>query len=222
MLGPGPPYPHPNPAPGSNAIGSFAIGVSPIGTIPAFDVWQTVLSQYANSETVTSLISSMNAALDPTEWLENFHDFVWNIQTAEGPGIDVLGRIVGVTRTIMLPGNVQFFGFEEAASWTGFAGPGGFFTGAQLTQNFNLDDSDFQTLILAKAAGNICNGGIPAINAILLALFPNRGKCFLQDNLNMSLTYVFEFALTLVEAAIIAQENVLPSPAGVIVSIKQM
>ena len=44
------------PAPGSNAIGTFIIGASPIGDIPVFDPWQTVISQYANSPILTTLI----------------------------------------------------------------------------------------------------------------------------------------------------------------------
>jgi hypothetical protein len=218
--GSGPSYPHPSPAPGSSAIGSFAIGVSPIGTISSFDPWQTVISQYANSKALTALITSLNAALDLTPEFDSFFDLQWNVQTAQGYGLDVWGRIVGVTRTISLPGNVTYFGFEEADSWTGF-NQAGFFSGGATTTNFELDDADFRTLILAKAAGNICNGGIPAINAILLALFPGRGACYVEDNLNMSLTYVFDFPLTLTQAAIIAQENVLPTPTGVAVTIEQ-
>ena len=37
------------PAPGSNAIGTFIIGASPIGDIPVFDPWQTVISQVENT-----------------------------------------------------------------------------------------------------------------------------------------------------------------------------
>lgn len=218
-IGPGPSYPHPSPAPGSNALGSFSIGVSPIGTISSFDPWDTVISQYANSAKLDALITSLNAALDLTPEFDNFFDLMWNVNTAQGYGLDCWGRIVGVTRTVSIPGSTTFLGFEEANSWTGF-GQGGFFSGGQTTTNFQLSDADFRTLILAKAAGNICSGGIPAINAILLAIFPGQGIAFVEDGLNMSLTYVFEFILTPPQAAIIAQENVLPTPAGVAVAIE--
>ena len=214
----GPPYPHPNPKPGSNAIGSFAIGISPIGTIPAFDPWSTVLAQYANSPILTAMILSYNAAVDMTENFDNFYDFMWNVLTAQGYGLDVWGRIVGVNRVLQFPAGETFLGFNEADSWTGF-GQGGFYSGGGVTNNFVLSDNDFRTLILAKAAGNVCDGSIPAINEILLTLFAGRGKCFVADGLNMSLTYTFDFVLNAIENAIVNLSGVLPSPAGVIVNI---
>ena len=167
------------------------------------------------------MIQSFNAAMDMTENLENFYDAVLNIETAQGYGLDVWARIVGVKRTLSIPGGVTYLGFEEAGSWTGF-GQGGFYSGGGISANYSLSDADFRTLILAKAAGNISDGSIPGINKILLALFPGRGVCYVQDNLNMSLAYVFKFALTVVELAILGQSNVLPSPAGVAVSIVHM
>lgn len=218
----GPPYPHPNPAPGSNAIGGYAIGVGPIGDIPSFDPWATLMAQYANDPAMTGLITAFNAAMDMTQNIDNFYDLMVNVFTAQGYGLDVWGRIVGVTRTISIPGSVQFFGFQEAAgSWTGF-NQGGFYSGASLTQNFVLQDADFRKLILAKASGNISSGAIPAVNQILLNLFPGRGNCYVADGLNMSLSYTFFFALTAVELAIVSQLAVLPSAAGVIVNIVQL
>lgn len=219
----GPPYPRyaPGAAPGQNSIGTFVIGISPLGDIEAFDVWTTIISQYANSPTLDALITSFDAAMDLTPLLDSFFDLIWNVLTAQGYGLDVWGRIVGVTRTVQISGSVTYLGFEEAgSSWTGF-NQGIFYSGGGVTTNFNLSDDDFRRLILAKAAGNICNGSIPAVNAILLALFPNRGACYVQDNLNMSVTYVFKFQLTPVELAIISQANVLPTAAGVAIAIQQ-
>jgi hypothetical protein len=218
----GPPVPHPNPAPGSNAIGSFAIGISSIGTISTFDVWQTVLSQYANSPTLTDMILSFNAALDQTENFDQFYDLEWNVATAQGYGLDIWGRIVGVSRTLELPpSSVSYLGFEEAGSWSGF-NQSPFFSGGTITSNFSLSDADFRTLIYAKALSNICDGSIPAINQLLLSLFPNRGACYVQDNGGMSLTYTFDFTLTPVELAIIGQSDVLPNPVGVAITIEQV
>ena len=178
------------------------------------------MAQYANSPVLTAMITAFNAAMDFTATLDSFYDLLWNIFTAQGYGLDVWGRIVGVVRTISIPGTVQFFGFEEAgASWTGF-GQGGFASpGSQLTQNYVLQDPDFRRLILAKAAGNISSGAIPAVNQILLNLFPGRGKCFVADGLNMSLAFTFNFVLTPVEIAIVSQLNVLPVATGVIVAV---
>ena len=217
----GPPYPHPNPAPGSNAIGSFQIGVSPIGTIPTFDPWISIIQQYANSPILTALIQSFNAALDQTENFDNLLDNLWNVLTAVGYGLDVIGRIVGVTRALSFPGAVSYLGFEEAgSSWTGF-GQGILFSGGGTTMNFLLSDADFRQLILAKAASNITDGSIASFNAILLTLFPQRGRAYLADNQNMTATVTFGFVLNPIELAIVEQTNVLPYPCGVVINIVQ-
>lgn len=221
----GPPYPHQNPAPGSNAIGIGAIGIMQIGAIPEFDVWTTVLMQYANSPRLTSLIESYNASVDMTKPVSDFFDFMWNVLTAQGYGLDVWGRIVGLEggRTIQVPGNASLFGFNEAgaSSWTGFD-QGTFYTGQALNTNFVLTDPDFRRLILAKAAGNISDGAIPSVNQILLALFPGRGDCYVADGLNMQLTYTFRFPLTPVEFAIVSQVGVLPNAAGIVINVSQL
>lgn len=214
----GPPYPHPNPAPGSNAIGSFAIGVSPIGSIPAFDWWTTVISQYANAPSLTAILQSFFDAMDQTANIDSFFDMIWNVNTAEGYGLDVWGRIVGVTRIVPVPGTITYLGFEEAAT-SGVFGIGIFFSGSPLTNNFILSDDGYRLLILAKALANISDGSIKSINGLLLTLFPNRGNCYVTDGLDMTMTYTFAFALSAVELSIIQNSGVLPRPAGVSVSV---
>jgi hypothetical protein len=215
----GPPYP-PGPAPGSNQIGEFQIGVSPVGTIAPFDPWQTVIIQYANSPILDGLITSFNAAIDQTLNFDNFFDLQWNIDTAIGYGLDVIGRIVGVTRTLSISGGIAYFGFQEAGA-LGF-GQAPFFSGEPVTTSFNLSDTSFRTVLNAKMLANISDGSIPSINAILLALFPGRGNCYVIDNQNMTMIYRFNFVLTQIDLAIIEQAGLLPTPCGVISSVSEL
>lgn len=217
----GPPYPHPNPVPGSNAIGSFAIGVSQMGDITAFDVWKTVLSQYANSPILTALIVDFSEYVDETTNLDDFFDLIFNVDTAQGIGLDIWGRIVGVVRTLSIPEGTRYFGFEEQSPTVDSFGQSPFYTGGSTTNNFYLSDAAFRTLIFAKALANISDGSIPALNQLLLNLFPNRGNAYVTDDGSMAMTYTFQFALTAVEAAIITQSGVLPRPTGVTVSYVQ-
>lgn len=214
----GPVYPKIN---ASSAIGQFQIGISPIGVVETFDVWTTIIAQYANSPILVSWIESFNDAMDLSGPMTSFYDLIWNVLTAQGYGLDVWGRIVGVERAIQIPGVVTLFGFNEAGtSWTGFD-QGGFYSGENINQNYVLTDADFRTLILAKAAGNISDGSIPSVNQILMTLFKGRGDCYVADGLDMTLTYTFTFPLTPVELAIVSQLNVLPNPAGVVINIQQ-
>jgi uncharacterized protein DUF2612 len=214
----GPPYPRyaPGSAPGANAIGSFIIGVSPIGTVRPFDFWTTVISQYANSPILTQLVSDFADCVDQTANMDAFFDLIWNVDSAQGYGLDVWGRIVGVGRLLTIVPTDVFLGFEEAT--TANAAPfnqAPFYTGTQLNDNFSLADTPFRTLIFAKALANISDGSIPSINQLLLNLFPARGNCYVRDNMDMTMTYVFQFALSPVEFAIVANSGVLPKPVGV-------
>lgn len=212
------------PAPGSNAIGSFVIGISPIGDIAPFDVFDTIISQYANSPIITALIENFSAYLDQTQNLDNFIDFMRDISSAQGYGLDVWGTVVGVTRVLFIPGTQKYFGFEEATTIS--ADPfdqSPFFAGSPLSSNFSLSDPAFRILILAKALANISDGSIKSINQILLNLFPNRGgNAFVSDGLNMTMAYTFNFVLTPVELAILGQSGVLPKPVGVASSVVQV
>ena len=63
----------------------------------------------------------------------------------------------------------------------------------------------------------ISDGSIPAINQILLNLFPDRGNAWVTDGQDMTMTYTFGFQPTPVELAIIETSNVLPRTTGVAV-----
>lgn len=220
----GPTYP-PGPAAGSNAIGSFTIGVSPIGSIPAFDIEDTIISQYANSPIIVQLMKNLGAYLDLTKNFDDFFDMIWNIATAQGYGLDVWGIIIGVSRTLQIQNSGIYAGFEEQVPTVDTFGPGGqspFYSGDPVTSNFNLSDGSYRTLLYAKALTNITDCSIPAINQILLNLFPNRGDCYVTDGENMTMTYTFKFALTPVEIAIVSASGVLPKPAGVAATVVQI
>lgn len=218
--GPGPPYPHPNPAPGSNAIGVFKIGTSPIGTISPFDWWQTCLSQYGNSNILTTLCNNMAQYVDQTANFDEFYDVIWNVDTAQGVGLDIWGRIVGVSRTVALTIPSQpYLGFEEAGTpslLTPF-GQAPFFSGEPTATNFTLTDDAYRPLVLAKALANICDGSIPATNQILINLF---GQGYVTDGGNLTMTYTFPEALSATQTAI-ANSGVIPRPSGVAVTIVQ-
>jgi hypothetical protein len=231
MSNTGPPYPHPYPVPGSNFIGGFKIALDPVGDIPPFDPWQTIISQYANSPILDALITDFNAAIDITQFFDEFYDDEFNVDTAVGYGLDVWGRIVGVPRTLKLSGTLgNYFGFEEGSGWLSFGSVGGtvggiFYSGASaITSNITLNDAQYRQVIIAKALANVSDGSIQSLNTILLELFgfsiTNTNQPYVQDNQNMSITLVFLLPLSAVQLAII-QSGILPIPNGVQVFISQ-
>lgn len=182
-----------------------------------FDVAQTIISQYANSPVLLDLLGRLNFAIDQQANLDAFYDLVWNVDTAVGYGLDVWGRIVGVNRVLRVPADVPYLGWSAQATAQPW-GYGIWYGTGTTTRNYTLTDDAFRRLVLAKAALNISDGSIPSINAALMALFPDRGNCYVRVNGGMSMTYVFGAELTPVEYAIIQQSGVLPKPIGVAVS----
>lgn len=183
------------------------------------DIYDTILSQYSNSPRLCTIIQSFAQAVDPEDFFDLWYGQVWNPLTATGWGLDVWGRIVGVSRVLQLasPG---YIGFQEASSsGTSDAvrnfGTGVWFNCQAATSNYALTDDAYRRLIFAKAAANITDGSIVSLNAIVMTLFGDKGRCYVADNLDMTLTYSFGFAPTPVDLAIIYRSGVLPCPAGV-------
>ncbi len=206
----------------NSSFGSFAFGLSGFGATNPPPLWQqTLLSQYANSPTLVQLIANMAGYINPSTNIDTFYNDVWNIATAQGYGLDVWGRIVGVSRVLEIS-TVNYFGFTGPAGASGLPwNQAPFHNGESLTSNYALQDDPFRALILAKAYLNICDGSIPAINQILIALFgpsgslPVSGNSYCTDGGNMTITYTFSGALDPVQTAIIYQSGVLPRPSGV-------
>lgn len=219
----GPPYPPPtgNPGEGANAIGTdFAVGFSPIGDVPPFDWWTTVISQYANSTILTDILEDFFQANDQTNNLGSFFDLMWNVLTAQGYGLDCWGTIVGVNRVLAIGAGPKYLGFDEGGDtdYDPF-NQSPWYSGQKLTQNYILTDDGFRVLVLAKAFSNICNGSIPAINQIMRMLFGGSGVAYCTDGADMTMTYTFLFAPTAVQIAILTNSGVMPTPVGVHPSI---
>jgi hypothetical protein len=209
---------------GEEALAQKAIAESTRTTgltvTPNFDWFSTVISQYANSPVLLQLIANVADYIDPTANFDTFFALIFNVDTAQGYGLDVWGRIVGVSRVLKLPSAGNFFGFKESSDAHSF-NESIFYGGGGLTSNYSLAYASYRKLILAKALANICDGSIPGINQILINLFGGYGNCFVIDGGNMTLIYSFASGLSSVDFAIISQSGVLPRPAGVAATIVQ-
>lgn len=186
------------------------------------NVERTIISQYANSATITQLVQNMNTYLDPRADFEAFFDYVWNVETAEGFGLNIWGRIVGISRELLIPAAPLYFGFKDALPGSYTFGDQPFYDGtAPATSTYLLADDAYRQLILVKAMANISATTAPAINQLLQNMFAGRGRCYVNDLGGMSLRYTFEFDLTPYEFAIMTQSGALPRPAGVNASLFQ-
>lgn len=181
---------------------------------------QTVYAQFANSPAINTILDGFNQAIDPSANIDAWYDNIWNVQTAVGYGLDVWGRIVGVSRVLQVAAG-GFLGFAEAQdpSYSVLSfGYGIFYSGTPTTSNYALSDDAFRTLIFAKALANITDGSITGINAILMLLFGAYGEAWVEDNRNMTMTIAFNFVPTPVQTAIVETSGVIPRPSGVSIS----
>ena len=187
-----------------------------------FNYTATIQQQFANSPSLLRILSNLNAYVDPQAVLDSFYDQIWNVATAQGYGLDVWGRIVGVGRVLQVASGT-YFGFSNSAdaSQVGWSQTGIWYSGGAATSNYALTDDAYRTLIYAKALANICDGSITAINAILMLLFSESGQAYVTDGQNMTMTYAFNFVLSPVQQSIVFGSGVLPKPTGVSTSITQ-
>ena len=182
----------------------------------------TITSQFANSPTILALMANMDAYIRQDANYQQFYNYIWNVNTAQGFGLDIWGRIVDVSRYLKVPSTEINFGFSAAgnASATPF-GQGVFYSGAAATNTYALSDDAYRVLILAKALANISATTSQALNQLLRNLFPGRGRCYVNDLGGMQMRYTFEFALLPYELAIVTSSGVLPHGAGVQVFVLQ-
>lgn len=180
------------------------------------NVEQTIISQYGNSATITQLIRNMNTHIDPRSDFDNFYNFVWNVETAQGFGLDIWGRIVDIGRNLQIPSDPKEFGFDEAGNSAYCFDDEPFYSGEPRTSlTYRLGDDAYRKLILVKALANISAVNARSLNQLLQNLFVDRGRAYVLDNLDMSFRYVFEFDLQPFERAIITQSGAMARPAGV-------
>lgn len=174
-------------------------------------VSKTVMSQYANSPRILSMIDALGDALDLSQLNRDFYDMVVNLRTAEGYGLDIWGRIVGVSREVNITDpEGKYFGFSD-----GFYpfNEHPFSSGGQNADTWALTDHAYRDLIFLKAISNIVYATAPNINALLRYAF--RGSSYFLLHNNMTASYVFEFFLSPFERHIVYNTDILPRPCGV-------
>lgn len=191
------------------------------------NVADTILTQYADSPKLKSLIYSFNSAVGIEGFLDDFYDVIWNIQTAGTYGLDVWGKIVVVSRQLTVTENQIYLGFSEATSEPPVVddpqpfNQAPFYSGELLTSTVTLANDVYRRLIMMKAAANISDCTIPNLNQLLSFMFEGRGRCYVRNDGGMVMSYVFEFPLSTSDLAIIQSSGALPSPIGVTVNIVQ-
>ena len=183
--------------------------------ISDIDALAPVQSQYAASPRILGLLVRKAALLDPGKDILLWYDGIFNPRTAEGVGLDIWGRIVGIGRMLWMA-NTQFFGFayqnlenfDQAPFWNDGLAQG----------QYPLSDDAYRFLVFYKAAANIGRGDMQSVNRLLSSLFEpahDSGTCCVLEIGPMEIRAIFNWYLTPYEEAVLLQYGLLNRPAGV-------
>lgn len=144
----------------------------------------------------------------------------FDVDTAVGAELDVIGRWVGQSRLVPNVLLLQFFGFQDNPAALNFgeegnAAIGGRFygEGEPIASTTLLADPEYRTLIKARIVRNNAQGSTADIVGALQFLF--SAPAVVEDPGTMAIGVAIGRPLSLVELAIITGLDILPRPAGV-------
>lgn len=175
------------------------------------DLLQNILWQYDNAPNLFSIVQKKQLwyAMNHTEFWSNWYDDVFNLNTANAFGLSVWALILDVpifADNGASPTSYPAFGFDPV---------GQNFTNGNFASNGNgivLPVSERRALLRLRYYQLTTNGSVTSINAALKDVF-GAGK-YVQDNLNMSLTYVLA-GVSAPLVYVLSTMDILPRPAGV-------
>lgn len=173
----------------------------------------TVQSQYAASPRILALAAQYWQLLDPTPSADLMISKMIDPTTAEGYGLDVWGRIVGIKRAL-IPVSGDYLAFAPPANVTNPEGdswdnapfnPVGS-TGA-------APDAVYRIYVFVKAMLNIGNGSLAELNRFFSLLYPDSGIKIIHSG--TMIIRVLDFSARLTAADILALRTLDWVPLGV-------
>lgn len=194
------------------------------GDIQLFDfsvnLLQALLWQYNNAPNIQSLVNSKN-----NWYFENQEQFwgywfnnVFNLETADDFGLAVWSIILGQPTYINnAPGDTSM-AFGWGSNRMNF-GNGNFCPANGST--YQLPAQWARLLLQLRYFQLTSAGTVPEINRMLKYLFALYGPAWCVDNLDMTMTYYFDFAIPSGFLMILQNFDILPRPSGVKLSWQQ-
>lgn len=148
----------------------------------------------------------------------------FNIDTAVGPQLDILGKYIGLPRNIGDPAPADYFGFVDFDLTGNDNGFGDYVSNQNPTvlfydaayygqRNTNLSDDSYRFMMKLKIVLNSSDSTLYGIQKLLAALLP--GLVTVVDNQDMTLSYTINVQAPVSTATLLAY---LPKPMGVGIS----
>lgn len=185
-----------------------------------------LIKQYWEKPKAKAEIELQASTWETTRAFLDALDPAFDLDNAVGAQLDVLGRIVGISRSV--PGVIPkvYFGFSINPINQGFSSKfnpmrvgGPFFSKfSSAFTDFQLGDDDYRFFIRVKASLNRAAGYVSSdiyidIQDVVLSAF--EGRAYVVDNLDMTLTLYVSPIVSVDRLRMIRALNLLPKPQGV-------
>lgn len=168
-----------------------------------------MLSQYANSPKYVSLYNGLTELFNNAKTIEDWFNVVYNLNTAEGFGLDIWGKILNQGR--------QFSYDDNGTTVNVYLG--GEQTVGGITYSADYMENMYRTVLFLKALSNVTNCSLASLNNLLQFYYKNRGVVYVMEYPPMEIKYIFEFYVSDLEKAIFIT-GIMPRPTGVGVSFE--
>lgn len=177
---------------------------------------ETIQSQYGASPHIRGIVAAFAQSIDPNADIDLFYRKIFDLDTAEGVGLDIWGLIVGAPRYMEIEPQ-DYFGFNGSLLMPFGRGP--FYETDHLSNYYKLDDAAYRRLIYYKALSNISESSAESQNRLLRLLFADEVEAgntlYIVPNGRMKIRAVFEFLLQPIDYAIFKAYGLLNRGAGV-------
>jgi len=200
---------------------SFIVGSSILGDIETqlgiIDVnmdYTTLITSEHKKPKFKSLVSLLtNAIGSNTQLMQNISSY-YDIDTAVGAQLDVLGQWIGFSRFISPSITNAFFSLDDPILGLDSGYLAGLYDSGGVTA---LDDNTYRLLLYAKIALNHWDGSLVNAIAGIQAAFPNN-TIIIQDNLDMTMNIGITGPITPLIQALLVRGYFDIRPAGVLVN----
>ena len=142
----------------------------------AWDIAETVQSQYATSKRMRAVIDAFWQAINPKNDIDLLYKKLVNPRSAEGYGLDVWGRIVAIGRSYLaVDDDTPYFGFDppEGVKNERLNSFGNAPFYKTIYGKVRLADPMFRTYVFLKALINIGDSSLASLNQAVKLLFPD-------------------------------------------------
>ena len=157
-----------------------------------------IYNEYALSGRLNQIINGISGAVDPQGDIKKFYQYVYDINQAQGFGLDTWGAILDVPRYLEVKP-------KEGEPYV-----------------VKLNDDLYRLTLQLRCITNLTNCSCESIDTMIANVFAGRGKVFTLEEGVMKLRYVFSFLLSDLELALFYNLKILPRPAGVGLTIYEL